>query len=71
MSTTLARKIRRIGLVRTARTAIVITKDEQGNEVEVTHTAYHTRRRYMPDEEREELTAAVIAEWRTKRKKRR
>ena len=47
MSATLARKIRRIGLVRTPHTQIVTTKDEQGNEVEATHTTYRTRRRYV------------------------
>ena len=69
MSTTLARKIRRIGLERQATTQVVIVLDEQGNETEATHTTYNTRRRYMSEAEFSQKKAEVVSAWRERRRK--
>ncbi len=74
MSTSLARKIRRIGLVRLAQTKIVATQDEQGNECEGTYTTYTTYRTYRPFISEAELSAKteeIVTAWRAKRKKNR
>lgn len=72
MSTTLARKLRRIGLTRTFHTTqqTVITTDEQGNETEgiVTKTTSERHRAYYSPEELNSRREA-IAEWRAKRKR--
>jgi hypothetical protein len=69
MSATLARKLRRIGLTRMARTETVITKDEQGNDTEATLTHYHTRRIQYSPEELTQKRAEIITAWRAKRKR--
>lgn len=71
VSTSLARKIRRIGLVRLAQTKIVTTQDEQGNEVEATHTTYRTYRPFISEAELSAKTEEIVAAWRAKRKKNR
>ena len=71
MSTTLARKLRRIGQTRTTHTETVTTKDEQGNDTEATLTRYNTHRKFMSEEELAQKRAEITIAWRTKRKKRR
>jgi hypothetical protein len=74
MSATLARKLRRIGLTRTFSTTqqTVITTDEQGNETEgiVTNTTSERHRTQYSPEELAVKRAAIIAEWRARRKRR-
>ena len=73
MSTSLARKLRRIGLTRTFTEVpiTVIVKDEQGAEIEQTTTRILTNRhrvQYSP----EELTSKqneIITAWRARRKR--
>lgn len=73
MSTTLARKLRRIGLTRTFHTVqqIVLTKDEQGNDTEgvITREVSERQHIYYSPEELPAIRAKIIAEWRAKRKK--
>jgi hypothetical protein len=69
MSTSLARRIRRIGLMRAASTETVVVKDEQGNDTEATLVKYRTQRRFMTEEEREAIKASLIADHRARRKR--
>lgn len=73
MSTSLARKLRRIGLTRTFTEVpvTVIVKNEQGVEIEQTTTRILTNRhriQYSP-EELETKCAEIVAAWRARRKR--
>jgi hypothetical protein len=73
MSTSLARKLRRIGLTRTFTEVpiTVIVKDEQGVEIEQTATRTITNRhriQYSPEELKARQTEIVTA-WRARRKR--
>lgn len=73
MSATLARKLRRIGLTRTFTefpNTVVVT-DEQGHQIEHTTTKIienRVRIHYSP-EELQARQAAIVAEWRARRKR--
>jgi hypothetical protein len=71
MSTSLARKIRRIGLRRKLVSETVLVLDEQGKEIEFTAQVPVTRRENLSIDDLAARRSAVISAWRAKRKKNR
>ena len=75
MSTSLARKIRRIGLTRTFHTTheTVATKDEQGNETEgtITRTTSTPHRIQYSPKELLRIREEIASKWRAARKRNR
>jgi hypothetical protein len=69
MGTTLARRIRRIGLFRTLVHETRLVTDEQGKEIELDVQVPVTKREKMTIEELTSRRDTMIAEWRAKRKK--
>lgn len=69
MGTTLARRIRRIGLVRTLVHETRLVTDEQGKEIELDVQVPVTKREKLTIEELIAWRDIIIAEWRANRKK--
>ena len=73
MSTSLARKLRRIGLTHTFTEVpnTVIVTDEQGRQIvqDTTRTIVNRHRIQYSPEELETKRAEIIAAWRTRRKR--
>lgn len=76
MSTTLARKIRRIGMMRTTYKTVVVgeklVKDENGNPSIVPETRTHREFHFDEDvlRSKKEIAEAITDEWRQARKAR-